>query len=250
MIIDLKKMAMIKKDLLQITDNGKKIICKDILRKLSKEYTPSKYDISSILEEYIDFYSPNKELFQYFKNKNVLVYHATRVLSIEKIQEEGLFCNDLDRYITVIQKALNKTSCSTNEKKESAILISNEYKRKYPNGSKLCFFLNEKDTYGEKNAGYSDYCKILGGEVALGALKGKMNSVLLKLETIGLPIVISISLPFSCFTDISQRKFIREISLWLMSSVIWDKYYDVHFDGETSFDINPNEIIEIKRIDE
>lgn len=180
-------------------------------------------------------------------NYSMVAFHATRILTPQSITEHGLKTNDLDNYQEFLDDALNAIELSGEEKDEILSLVMQEYLRKIgsSNASTLCFFTSLEQMDGGDLAGYDQFCQNVGGELARWALQSKKPKVLQALKTIGLPVVVEFLLPFSDIPQYEMDTVVYKFIQYYAAKHFWQYHYPIEFDSHISFDIPPEQIIQI-----
>ena len=204
------------------------------------------------LEEHIRPYRvPNlyETLGSILDKEEIICYHATKLLSPEKIKSEGLRMNDWERYSGNIREALEKGAVPAAEIEEALQRIKHEKTRKEHNGpDRLCYFANLINYAPEDGLGYDQFCQNIGGELARWPLQEYMPDVYTILRDIGKSVLVTFSIPFNWVADFEREDIIAHFIYHEAATYLWNYLYDIEFDGTLFQDVPGTSIIEIVEV--
>ena len=178
--------------------------------------------------------------------EDIICYHATKVLSPQKIRLAGLRINDWERYSSDIKEALNKWGVSSAKVDEALQRIKHEKTRKEHNGQdRLCYFVNLKNYSGEDGPGYDQFCQNIGGELARWPLQENMPDVYKVLRDSGDSVLVKFSIPFNWIADYERESVIAHFIYYEAATYLWNYSYDIEFDGTLFRDVPASSIIDV-----
>lgn len=181
--------------------------------------------------------------------EDILCYHATKVLSVETIKNEGIRINAWEQYSNNVKEALELAGVSSAEIEETLQLIKHEKKRKEPNGrDRLCYFSNPLD-FKINGPGYYQFCQNVGGELARWALEDYMPDVYKILRDSGERVLVKFSLPFNWIERFEKDDIITLFIYHEVASYLWNYSYDIEFDGNLFRDVPTSSIISIIKVE-
>lgn len=181
--------------------------------------------------------------------ERILCYHATKVLSVKTIKNEGLRTNAWEQYSNNVKEALELAGVSTAEIEETLQLIKLEKKRKEPNDrDRLCYFSNLLD-FKPDGSGYYQFCQNIGGELARWALEDYMPDVYKVLRDRGECLLVKFSLPFNWIEKFEKDDIITLFIYHEVASYLWNYSYDIEFDGNLFRDVPASSIIGIVKVE-
>ena len=204
------------------------------------------------LEDYIRPYRvPNlyETLGSILDREEIVCYHATKLLSPERIKSEGLRTNDWERYSGDIREALEKGGVPAAEIEEALQRIKHEKVRKEHNAQdRLCYFANLINYEVEDGPGYDQFCQNIGGELARWALQEYMPDVYKVLRESGESVLVKFSILFNWVADFEREGIIAHFIYHEAAAYLWNNLYDIEFDGNLFRDVPGSYILEIIKV--
>lgn len=212
---------------------------------------PLQYDIDvrCAIEDYLRPFKADElyqKLYEIMSDKEIVCYHATKVYDCDQILKSGLQTNDWERYSASIRETLFTLEISNID--EVINRIHKEYERKYSitgRQPQLCFFSGMHLADGGDSAGYDQFCENIGGELARWALRDTMPEVFNTLKNNGVQVIIKFKLPFWDIVDYQKESILYQFISYHAAKYFWNWDYTVEFDGITSKDVAPDQILEI-----
>ena len=126
-------------------------------------------------------------------------------------------------------------------------IVKGEYNRKYAGHDRkaqVCFFTNMSMFEGEY-AAYDQFCESIGGELARWALKDKYPNLYKPLKENGKSCIVKFKLPYANIADYEKDSTAYQFVIYYAGVYFWNKEYDIEFDGNTQFDVPPEDILDI-----
>lgn len=181
--------------------------------------------------------------------KEMLCYHATKVLSSTSILNDGLRINAWERYANFVKEAFKNAGVSSGEINEALRLIKKEKMRKELNGrDRLCFFSNLK-SFEEDRTEYYQFCQNIGGELARWALEDYIPDMYNVLRDSGESILVKFSIPFNWVDSFEKEDIIAHFVYREAALYLWNYSYDIKFDGNLFQDVPASSIIGIVKVE-
>lgn len=206
--------------------------------------------IMSAIENYyrpfgaIHFYN---KLIEILEKHELICYHATKVKSKNVLLRNGLKINDWKIYSANLTAAYVNIGMVKEKIQEALDIIKCEYSRKYEElnrNAQLCFFSNLSMLKGE-HATYDQFCENIGGELARWALKNKYPDLYGPLKENGKGCVVKFKMPYSKIADYEKDRIAYQFVIFYAGLYFWNKEYDIQFDGNTQYDVPPEDILDI-----
>lgn len=173
-------------------------------------------------------------------DKTFILYHATMVDNIDAILKEGIKTFDENDYIRYVQSILKKKEINFRRRKNAIAFLKKEYRRKYIfSKQNICFF----STYIGKKTVYTEYCKNIGGELALSAFKDNFSDVLTVLQS-GEKIIIKFKTDYISFSQNTKELICKQFFQWASNKYFNFEEHVMEFDGEVIKSVLPEKIID------
>lgn len=216
---------------------------------IQDEIPPSNIEVRCRLE---DYFRPSsvpalyESLASILESEEIIVYHATKVLSPDKIKYEGLRINSWEHYSNYVNEAFIKGGISEVETEVALHHIKTEKKRRDHFGQDvLCYFANRISFSEEERTGYLHFCQNIGGELARNALEKTMPSLYKVLCDSGESVLVKFSIPFSWIADYEIEDKITHFIYHIAASYLWNYMFDIEFDGSLFQDVPASSIIDV-----
>ena len=210
-------------------------------------------DVRCAIENYLSPFKAESLYAQLLKNMaehEMICYHATKALDQKQIMKSGLRASKWSLYSVSLRKTLEVLGA---EDVDSIIdCVHKEYERKHqPVNYKpqLCFFSGLNFADGGDYAGYDQFCQNIGGELARWALKDTMPKAYYLLKNNGIQLIVKFILPFADIAAYQQETILYQFVCYYAAQYFWGWKYTVQFEGRTSKDISPEQILELIEYD-
>ncbi len=193
--------------------------------------------------EHESFY---RSIIEILEKEEILLYHATKILTRENVLRNGLEVNSWENYSAIMLNVFKKLGISASEIDEYIDLLDNRYKRKYKNYNRnphLCFFSDMEQVDGE-SAGCEQFCENIGGELARQALFGK-HSIYKLLKEKGEAVIVKFKISFKDFPEFSKEKIAGYFVKYYVAKYWLNTSYNIHFTDMIEKNVERNNILEI-----
>ena len=252
-LIDASIMETFPKELEDVIISCLSHISENEKQKLRNNPIKNETDVMCAIESYFspkysahyyDIYP--KKLIPAFNNYEILCFHATRIGCIEDITRNGLFLSQ-EKYELYLSEFLRSKGVTDKQIQHTLEAISKEYdKKRHDLPRDICFFLNYGTLRGcDDEWSYDVYCENVGGELAKGALTGKMQDILSILQTNGIPAIVKFKIPFKQVADIQKDTLIYQFVACVVAKQLWNFNYVIDADAATTEEIPPGNIIKV-----
>lgn len=252
MLIDVSDVSTIPVEIKNKIFHSFSVLPNNIVDKIKRQDVQFNNDILCAIGDYygtFEFTYFFDELISVLEKYDIVCYHATKVSSKSLLLIEGLKTNDLDVYCSNIKRAYLDADFPEDKIQEAIDIIKREYSRKYiSQKAQLCFFNNLSMLEGEY-ATYGKFCGGIGGELARWALKDKYPELYRPLKENGKGYIVKFRLPFSMLTDYEKGDMAYEFVIYYAGLYFWNKVFDIKFNGNTHFDVPPENILDIMDYD-
>lgn len=225
----------------------------DIVQKISNNKIKYDVDVHSAVGNYIGPLKVRAEalyedVFKIMEEYDLVCFHATKLLSSKDIYTTGLITNDWKRYRDMMKKTFEEIGLSSNSINEAMEYLKHEYECKYfdiDKNAQLCFYSNLALTPQGEAAGYDQFCENIGGELARDALRYNMPKVFRILKLNGVAVIVKFLLPFFDVAYYHKDTIAYQFICRSAAKYFWNYDYTVNFDGDTIFDVPPENILEV-----
>lgn len=201
-------------------------------------------DVRCAIEDYLKASKAktlHDDLKQLVADKQLVCYHATKVLHPDRLAKNGLHPNEWKTYETDLRETLIELNAPD---VDSAInLVREEHERKSRSSGgkgRICFFsgISLADT-----SNYNKFCENIGGELAGWALENYSGKSYQLLKENGVPIIVKFCLLIS---DIENCEgILNEFVNYYSAEHFWNWNYSVQFSGIVHKCISPKQILEL-----
>ena len=232
------------------------LVCvEEQIRKKTLEYD---CDVLCAIEDYLLYTKAESlynQLFEIMNDKEIVCYHATKVLDRRQLIENGLRVNDWNGYSELMRKVLLTLGDPNVDK--AIEYIHDEYDRKLNSNNNvmpnICFFSGLNLLNFDNIAGFDQFCQNMGGELARWALKENLPETYQLLKNNGIQLVVKFRLPFRDIAYFRQEIILYQFVSYYAAKYFWEWNYSVKFDGITFKNVSPQQILELidyrKKID-
>ena len=107
------------------------------------------------------------------------------------------------------------------------------------------FLFKRRTVKYDTTAGYEQFCENIGGELARDALKIDYPQIYRYLRENGDAILVKFKIPFIDIKSYDKDSSVYRFVAYFAGKYFWNYNYEIHFDGNTDKDIEPNNILEI-----
>ncbi len=250
MLIDVSDVSTIPMEIKDKVIQSIEALPYSIVNKMKSEEVSGNNSIMCAIENYYkDFRNTNEfnEIIGILEKNDIVCYHATKVSSFSKILKDGLKINDWNIYCSNLETFYLDIGFSEIEVKKVVDIVKREYDRKYSSicrKAQLCFFSNLSMIRGT-HATYTQFCESIGGELARRALKDKYPELYKPLKENGKSCVVKFRLPYSSIAEYEKGSIACHFFSYYFGVYLWNKEYEIKFDGNTQFNVPANDIIRI-----
>lgn len=222
----------------------------DVVNRIKCQKANHNNDILCAIEDYYGPFRATRfydELNTVLEKYDLICYHATKVCSKSILLKTGLKTNDWDVYCSNLKSAYMNMKFTDEEIQKAVDIVKGEYNRKYAGHDRkaqVCFFTNMSMFEGEY-AAYDQFCESIGGELARWALKDKYPNLYKPLKENGKSCIVKFKLPYANIADYEKDSTAYQFVIYYAGVYFWNKEYDIEFDGNTQFDVPPEDILDI-----
>lgn len=207
-------------------------------------------DVKCAIENYVGPFSCKSEslyqsLLPIMEKFNIICFHSTKLLDTHSIYETGLWVNEWSTYSKLLKQCFQMYNFNGEKLEKAMSLIKHQYDYKYSDREKMLFFFSNLSLINTEYAGYEQFCESIGGEVARWALKNVYPEAYQILKENGTGLIIKFQLPFSAIADFQKDTTIYQFISYYAAKYFWNFKYEVEFDGMTTSNISPNQILEL-----
>lgn len=247
-MIDVLRVNSFPKELEDCIMNHFSKMSYDITSKIKNNEIICKSDIRCAVEDYL---RPSKaeslysNLIAIMDKFDLVVYHGTRIINRAVIEKKGLRVNDWKRYSTSLISVFKEIGWNDYVIEEILKCVEAEHNRKYSNRNAQLYFFSSLNLIGGKYAGYEQFCENIGGELVKWALEDKYPEKYNLLKKKGEAVFVKFKLPFASIESYMKESIIYQFVCYYAAKEFFDFVYQVEFDGMTSQDISPNNILKI-----
>lgn len=225
----------------------------DIVKKISNYKIQYDIDVRCFVEDYMAPFNIRTEILyadvlRIMEEYDLVCFHATKLLSRKEVYVAGLRTNDWKRYSDMMKKTFDKVGLLSDSINEAMGFLKHEYEYKYfdkDRNAQLCFYSNLSLTSKGETAGYDQFCENIGGELARRALRDNMPQVFQLLKKNGEAVIIKFLLPFFDVAYYNKDTIAYQFICRSAAKYFWNYDYTVNFDGDTIFDVPPENILEV-----
>ena len=253
MLIDVADLRTIPNEIESIIMADFLKLPKEIVNKIKNNNICYKNDVRCAIE---DYYGPFSYLSEQFykrlvfsmESHELVLYHATKMLSKSQVLEQGLKTNEWEAYSSLLIESLDSIGFDAQGKCEIIRLVEKEYKRKYSVASRkaqLCFFSDMGQMDQEGSAGCEQFCESIGGEIARWALKDNHPELYAPLKNKGESFVVKFRMPFTDVVDFDKETILYQFVSHYAAKYFFDFKYDIQFTSMTEFDVPKENILEL-----
>ena len=233
-----KNIDLVRNEIINLSNNTKnELIHEEYLR----DYASSKlWDLNS------EFGKIHSHLMNAMEEHEIVAYHNTRLLNLDKILNKGLIFSD-ERYIASLRQDMQQLSISEELVEDIILKVIKERDRWEHNGinrrkNEICF-IYDLDYYKD----YDKFLATYGGEFLEFALESIKNDCNIekykKIIKMGKPYVIEFAIPFSQMVIFEKQDVARYmLEEWIHLDIKKDKT-EHQYDGRIEFEIPAQNII-------
>lgn len=222
----------------------------EIITQIQSQKINYENDVRCAIEDYVGPFSYRSEslyqsLLSIIEKFNIICYHSTKLLDTSSIYKTGLWVNEWSTYSELLQQCFQRYNFNGKKLEKAMLLIKHQYDYKYSDGEKMLFFFSNLSLIDTEYAGYEQFCENIGGEVARWALKNVYPEAYRILKENGTGLIIKFQLPFSAISDFQKDTIIYQFVCYYAAKYFWNFRFEVEFDGMTTSNIAPHQILEL-----
>lgn len=251
MLIDASKINTIPVDIEQKIMRYFAVLPESAIAVIKKQKLEYDRDVLCAIEDYVapyKAYNFYQELTTLFEQYEMVCYHSTKILDKNMILQDGLKTNDWERYSRNIINTFKRLNVKDDDIEKAIKVIRKQYNWKYPSHNsepQLCFYSDLGLLSNDMSAGYEKFCENIGGELAQDALKDDYSQIYRYLRENGDAILVKFKIPFIDIGSYNKDSIIYQFVAYFAEKYFWNYNYEIHFDGNTDRDIEPNNILDI-----
>ena len=213
----------------------------DTIRKTSIEHSIDV--VCAVDQKLLCFEELTNKVKDILFNTNLVCYHATKVLNLKDITEQGLLRSAWSWYSFMLINNMKALNISEADITKALSIVKIEQARKI---GKVCFYVRDEQFIPKHGAGYYQFCENIGGEIVRwSSLSQEMPEVYKKLKSNGQAIIVKVALPYEDIACEVQARMAEQFIYYYIAKYFWDFEYEIDFDCYTFKDIPVNNILEI-----
>lgn len=148
------------------------------------------------------------EIQKFLSRKTIAFYHVTRVAVVDKLISRGIGVRDFDEYLDEVTNPLRESGLSRERVTAVRKALLRSFMCRENSKKHIVSYFAANPFNGE---GFYDYCKILGGETALGACN--FNQDVRLLRGLGTPVICEAIISYDALCEKDRRLFINGMFL-------------------------------------
>ncbi len=174
-------------------------------------------------------------------DKTFALYHATRIDNADTILQLGIKCFEKNEYIKYIETVLRVKGVCYFRRKKAIKHLKKTQSDKYCFSLKqnVCFFSN----YTGDDTFYTEYCKNIGGELALSAFQDDFPQIFSLLQS-GKPVIVKFESDYASFSSCTKECICKQFFRWASAKCLGFGEQTIEVDGEIEKNITPEHIID------